>query len=625
MPWPTAADYNGAVQDPRTCFADEDLRAGNALSDPVMGLPLPYAGNFSVVYQVVSSSGEAWAVKCFTREVHDRRRRYQAIGEHLGGRRLPFTVEFRYLEEGIRVAGQWYPVVKMRWVEGQALNDFVRDQADRPTVLDRLARMWVRLAGQLQDAAIAHGDLQHGNVLLIPGSKDNSLALRLVDYDGMWVPELRGKPPPEAGHANYQHPQRVREGGYDAGVDRFSQLLIYTSLRCLKAGGAPLWKRYDQGEDLLFRRSDFAKPEKSRLFEELLAQRDREVRTLVSRLLLASQSPLDEVPFLPKLVAGEAVLPLSAAEEQRLGAILVPTPASAAAAMSGEESLPGWLRETPSSETSDPLPTAEPQPPRPPEVAQGPSRSGRRKWLAAAGAVLACVALSGGTAAYFMGPRGQRPHEKASASFEVEPIAPVTVPAGGSTAVTVVLQRESYFGPVSLIWAGLPSGVHGNSMPSATGDRLEMILWAGPDVAGEVRTVRLHVGGGGCRQVQDVQLTVRARPAIRISVRPAEVSLRPGGLAQEVEVIVERQECGQHPAEIRMNKAALPTGVQVLLGPLPDSEGVSTTQLTLRASETSLPATGKLLLSARVGALKLEHAAELKVQVEAPRGRMVPP
>jgi hypothetical protein len=152
-----------------------------------------------------------------------------------------------------------------------------------------------------------------------------------------------------------------------------------------------------------------------------------------------------------------------------------------------------------------------------------------------------------------------------------------------------------------------------------------MILWAGPDVTGEVRSVRLHVAGGGCRQVQEVQLTVRARPAIRISVRPAEVSLRPGGVTQEVEVIVERQECGQHPAEIRMNKAALPTGVQVLLGPLPDSEGVSKTQLTLRASETSLPATGKLLLSARVGALKLEHVVELKVQVEAPRARMIPP
>src|SRR5438093_695743 len=82
------------------------------------------------------------------------------------------------------------------------------------------------LAAGLREAGMAHADLQHGNVLLIPGSKDNALALRLVDYDGMYVPALADRPSGELGHPNYQHPLRVDQAGYNPGVDRFSHLVI---------------------------------------------------------------------------------------------------------------------------------------------------------------------------------------------------------------------------------------------------------------------------------------------------------------------------------------------------------------------------------------------------------------
>src|SRR5439155_1734333 len=79
----------------------------------------------------------------------------------------PFMVDFRFLEEGIRVGGQRYPVLKMRWVEGLTVNTFVRDHVEKPPVLERLAQLWVRLSQQLRGAGMAHGDLQHGNVLLV--------------------------------------------------------------------------------------------------------------------------------------------------------------------------------------------------------------------------------------------------------------------------------------------------------------------------------------------------------------------------------------------------------------------------------------------------------------------------
>jgi hypothetical protein len=71
---------------------------------------------------------------------------------------------------------------------------------------------------------MAHADLQHGNVLLVPTG--NALALRLIDYDGMYVPALAGQRSGELGHPAYQHPQRLREGTYNAEVDRFSHLAI---------------------------------------------------------------------------------------------------------------------------------------------------------------------------------------------------------------------------------------------------------------------------------------------------------------------------------------------------------------------------------------------------------------
>src|SRR5439155_2263316 len=95
------------------------------------------------------------------------RERYQEISRHLSRVKLPFTVDFSYLEEGIRVAGRWYPVLKMQWVEGLTLNQFVAQYVDKPAMLEALLQAWGRLAGDLRAAQVGHGDLQHGNVLLV--------------------------------------------------------------------------------------------------------------------------------------------------------------------------------------------------------------------------------------------------------------------------------------------------------------------------------------------------------------------------------------------------------------------------------------------------------------------------
>ena len=84
---------------------------------------------------------------------------------------------------------------------------------------------------------MAHGDLQHGNVLLVPVPETGRLSLQLVDYDGMFVPALAGFKTGEVGHPAYQHPQRLREAIYNAQIDRFSHLAIYTAIQGVIVGG----------------------------------------------------------------------------------------------------------------------------------------------------------------------------------------------------------------------------------------------------------------------------------------------------------------------------------------------------------------------------------------------------
>src|SRR5262249_49887254 len=105
MGWPSSTDYNEAIQNPRVCFSDPDLQQGQPALN-AMGLPWPRSGNNADVYKVFAPNGKPWAVKCFTREVHNLHDRYQAVSDHLQEKKLPFMVRFQYLEQGIRIHGQ---------------------------------------------------------------------------------------------------------------------------------------------------------------------------------------------------------------------------------------------------------------------------------------------------------------------------------------------------------------------------------------------------------------------------------------------------------------------------------------------------------------------------------------
>src|SRR4029077_855325 len=111
----------------------------------------------------------------------------------------------------------------------------------------------------LKDSRIAHGDLQHGNILIVNGQ------FKLVDSDGMYVPTLARRNSHEVGHPNYQHPRRVAThfGPY---LDNFSAWVIYVSLVALSIDPT-LWQTTGAGDEcLLFRQEDFNNPDTSNAF-----------------------------------------------------------------------------------------------------------------------------------------------------------------------------------------------------------------------------------------------------------------------------------------------------------------------------------------------------------------------
>jgi len=193
------SDYQEAIQNPSSCFTDAALKAGMPTLN-ALGLPQPVTGGFCSVYQVASGKSR-WAVRCFLHNIEDIRDRYAKISGYLKGNRTKHMVHFDYVNQGIRVRGNWHPVLKMEWVDGDTLDVWIEKHLGDPGALRKLADRWQTLLVDLERSHVGHCDLQHGNILV-----DKTNELRLIDYDGMYVPSLKGRGSHEKGHPAYQHP-----------------------------------------------------------------------------------------------------------------------------------------------------------------------------------------------------------------------------------------------------------------------------------------------------------------------------------------------------------------------------------------------------------------------------------
>lgn len=640
MPWPHPPDYNEAIQNPQHCFKDPDLRNGQTTVN-ALGLPWPRSGNSADVYKVIGPDKKTWAVKCFTREVHGLHTRYQAVSDYLQHDKQPFMVRFQYLEEGIRIHGQWYPVVKMRWVDGFTLNDLIKDYLDKPLILERLAGIWLRLAEEMRTAQIVHGDLQHGNVLLVPREEGAKMRLRLIDYDGLVVPSLAKLPSGELGHPNYQHPDRLRDGIAGPEVDRFAHLVIYTALRSLARGGKALWERHDNGDNLLFRERDFAEPKQSKLFADLAAMNDPVVSPLAGHLLLACQEPLDQVPLLQGLLAeGGSLLPLTPEQRERVASLL--------SGGAGEQVVGGFTlvaEDEADEEESDELTWK--------EIGFGLAENAgdwlkhtgnklrqlgttpvgdlvgwNRRWQQALwGAVGGLAALVMVTVlAVFL----SRSWGSAAADPPPQPDAGDAAPrlAGadratlqiGENVVKVSVDRRGYEGPLTLDFTGLPEGVSAEPLDlNATQEAGLMELIVKPHTLPGEKTGELQVFIG--RRIVDrlpFQLTVEEPTLAGLTYGPDEVFFF-AGEKQAVRVTVERR---RYHGPIELRPTDLPAGIRCDPVTIPAEQHAA--ELAFTASADAPSSADKVRLAARVGNREV-WSWKMSVAVARPMGLRVLP
>ena len=298
MSYPSFEEYTDALRMPPSAVFQDPLLAGGSVRRNSAGVPFARSGNFALTYEV-TVNGSRYAVRCFHKESDSLERRYEAISRKLTSIASPWFMDFDFQPAGIRTESGEFPIVRMRWAEGCSLAQFISEHRDEPRALMQLRETLRELARHLQAHDIAHGDIQPGNIIV-----RSATDLKLIDYDGMFVPELEPWGSTELGQRNFQHPGRSWLH-YDERLDRFSFALLDVALEALATQPA-LWELTGSDEaGIVLRASDFADPAASTAFG-VLAELDA-LAVRARQLAAVCRSPFERVPALDDFLAGRRI------------------------------------------------------------------------------------------------------------------------------------------------------------------------------------------------------------------------------------------------------------------------------------------------------------------------------
>lgn len=261
---PSIPEITTSIENHQTMVLDTHARKSQFQRN-ARGQLIRYAGGFSVVYPYITSSGEKWAFRCWHAKLGDTKKRSEAISATIQRARLPFLCGFTYTEKGIIVEGTTYPTTRMQWIDGVTIKKYLcSTSASTQKILD-IASQFLQLIKKMHERKFAHGDLQHGNILV-----GNDGKLYLVDYDSFFCPELEGEKDIITGLKDYQHPQREKNRYASEKIDYFSELIIYTSILGI-AYRPELINKYkvEDSEHLLFEAKDFEDITHSTIYQDL--------------------------------------------------------------------------------------------------------------------------------------------------------------------------------------------------------------------------------------------------------------------------------------------------------------------------------------------------------------------
>ena len=310
MQYPLISEYVKAIQD-----AGDNLDKLSYLT-PVLddhGEPYRSSGAFAVVFKMQDkSSGKCYALKCFTEEQEGRADAYRQIADELDMVDSSYITSVKYMEKELYVDSQCeedeFPVLLMDWVEGETMEAYIAANYHNQSAMSMLCYRFGKMAAWLRSQSFAHGDVKPDNIMIRP---DGSLTL--VDYDGMFVPSMKGYKSPTIGTKDFCHPLRTMDD-FDETIDDFSLASIALSLKAISMNST-LLDTYGASDRLLFSENDYRNPSNSKVIsalQELMC--DKDFCTLYSLFMLAlARKELSACSF--RLFIGEKPILLQTIED----------------------------------------------------------------------------------------------------------------------------------------------------------------------------------------------------------------------------------------------------------------------------------------------------------------------
>ena len=294
---PTIPEIKISIENKDLFVKDEFVRKG-VFQRGSNGNLIMFTGGFTAVFPVVVQN-EKWAFRCWHANMGNTAQRFKEIAQCVKSSQAPYLCDFAYVDKGILVDGKLYPTTRMKWVEGKTIKDYICDNAYNNTKLQKLGDNFLGLIKDMHHRGYAHGDLQHGNILV-----GNNESLFLVDYDSFYCPALKGEKDIIKGLVDYQHPARINNSFANEKLDYFSELIIYTSIYAI-AENPGLVTKYQMAnsEKMLFSKNDFNNINSSIVYKDLKSLDNSRVNKLLDILsLYLSKKSIDELEPFDKLL-----------------------------------------------------------------------------------------------------------------------------------------------------------------------------------------------------------------------------------------------------------------------------------------------------------------------------------
>ena len=283
MQYPLISEHVRAIQDASNNL-DELAHLVPVQDDH--GEPYRSSGAFAVVFKMKDEqTGKCYALKCFTEEQEGRAEAYRQIADELEFVDSSYITSVKYLDKEIFVDSSCeedeFPVLLMDWIDGETMESYIAENYQDNYTMAMLCYRFCKMAAWLRSQPFAHGDIKPDNIMVRPDGN-----LTLVDYDGMFVPAMKGQKSPTIGTKDFSHPLRTVDD-FNETIDDFALVSIALSLKAISLKPS-LFDEYGAADRLLFSADDYCDLSKSKVLaalQELV--NDEEVNTLLSLFLLA--------------------------------------------------------------------------------------------------------------------------------------------------------------------------------------------------------------------------------------------------------------------------------------------------------------------------------------------------